>query len=249
VKALCEEVSFPVIDFPTAFFRAGVSIDARQNAATVSAYLHDRGYAYLGARTFWCRDLGFDFSRVKKILLVRDPRDAIISWYFSAKKSHGIPKENKAFKEIRKRLEGTTDPNQDLEFLVSRAKLLAQLGKQYRSIISHPNTVVYRYEDVIFRKRLWLADVKNFLELKIPFGRVVEIADQYDQLPRSENASRHVRQVYPGNHIKHFSPDTIRVLDSILDHYIRMFRYDEIERFVAFTDPAISHRTVGETRV
>ena len=232
VTQLCKTVDFPIIDFPVTYFRAGLSIDRKENVEPLRPFLREKGYAYLGARTFWCRELGLDFSLVKKILLVRDPRDAIVSWYFSDKKAHAIPKAHRGFRELRERLQKGDDINDNLEYLQSRARSLEKLGVQYRELIASGSIAVYRYEDVIFRKRSWLNDINQFLELGVDKARVFEIADENDIVPSAEDENKFIRQVYPGNHIKHLSPQVIDILNAELSGFLESFRYNQVDRFV-----------------
>lgn len=232
VLALCRKARFPTIDFPSAFFRAGARIDSTENAALVREYLLPEGYVYLGSRTFWCRELGLDFSAVKKVLLLRDPRDAIISWFFSDKVSHGIPKDHKEFAALRDELQTHQDPNEHQDYLESRARSLAALCSQYKELLTQDDIAIYRYEDVIFRKRLWLLDLNNHMGLDVSREDVFEIADSFDEVPAKEDPNKFVRQVNPGNHLKHFSKDTIAMLDEILGEFLQTFRYDRIDRFM-----------------
>jgi len=228
---LCKVSGIPVLDFPSAYFRAGIRIDSVENAECVKEFLKSEGYVYLGSRTFWCKELGFDFSGVKKVLLVRDPRDAIISWYFSDKSSHDIPKSQKGFTALRDKLQETSEVNSEIDYLRSRARLLAKLCSRYKEILEDENTVVYRYEDVIFRKRPWLQDINSYFNLGVSDAEVNRIADSFDAIPEKEDPQNFIRQVNPGNHIKHFSEDTIADLHGILEEFIQIFGYDKIQRF------------------
>lgn len=231
LMALCRTARFPTIDFPTAYFRAGARIDSPENAALVREYLEPEGYVYLGARTFWCKESGFDFSKVKKVLLLRDPRDAIISWYFSDKLSHGIPKDHKKFSALRDELQSQKDPNEQQEYLESRARSMATLCSRYKELLTHDNIVIYRYEDVIFRKRQWLSDMNDHMELGVSSDDVLKIADSFDEVPTQEDPTKFVRQVNPGNHMKHFSAQTIAMLDEVLEEFLETFRYNRVDRF------------------
>lgn len=235
IRDLSKEVDLPILDFPSAFFRAGIPIKSEETKKIVSPYLTESGYVFAGARTFWCKDFGLQFSKVKKVLLLRDPRDAIISWYFSDKRSHPIPKGNQDFSELRQKLEKGDEVNHELDYLTSRARSLSSLAEDYKQIMDD-DIAIYRYEDVIFRKRAWLSDLNDYLELDLPDSTLRRIADSHDIVPAHEDENQFVRQVYPGNHVRHFSQETIDVLDGILENFLELLRYKTVERFKVHRD-------------
>ena len=88
-KDICKSLGITFISIDEYLFGQGISVgDINTNVNSFKA----QNYCYGGFRRFWPDTNQFDFKNSPKILLVRDPRDAMISYYFAAKYSHIIPK-------------------------------------------------------------------------------------------------------------------------------------------------------------
>lgn len=178
------------------------------------------GYAYTGFRSL-PKAMSFDFKKTKNILLIRDPRDMLVSLYFSLKYSHPVPKnadENHPIVVRRKMIE-----KKGVEEVVRESAPNIQGIFYSYSHLPEETTKVYRYEDIIFNKTEWISDMLDFLEISLPSKKIKEIADKHDIVPTNEDHTKHIRQVKPGNHKKHLSPLLISQLNEmfkpIMDQY------------------------------
>jgi hypothetical protein len=149
----------------------------------------------------------------KKIVLIRDPRDAAVSYYFSIRNSHTLPKTGKAREAL---LAGRSAfQNSDLNEMVKNGSLhfLFHRMQQLGSLITLPNTVVYRYEDIVFNKAAWIKSLADDLEIEVPEARQKRILEKVDIFPASENPDNHIRNVVPGDYKEKMRPDTIGYIE------------------------------------
>ena len=98
--------------------------------------------------------------------------------------------------------------------------------KKYEMFLSGRTTRVYRYEDVIYRKYEWLKDMLAYLCLNLDSKAISKIAGKHDIHPHTEDPSKHVRQVRPGNFRRHLTEETIQKLNSELAEIIHKYGYD-----------------------
>jgi hypothetical protein len=215
------ETGIPVVDLYAEAFRNGVQTSLLDSSADRA--LRPRGYAYLGLRHFFPFKSEFDFKPVKKILLVRDPRDMAVSMYFSQKFSHETPQDDEKFVRLRQRMQ----EGDIADFLVKEqtVKHYVARSQAYFDRCPRQNLRVYRYEDVIYRKEEWLKDMLAFLEFDIGDERIHEIAEKNDVRPTDEQPDRHIRQVAPGNYKKHLTDDVIEYLDDRFATMLKQFGY------------------------
>lgn len=162
------------------------------------------GYLYGGFRFYPTTYTLPNLNSYKKILLVRNPMDSLVSMYFSGKKSHLIPKKGRLRNILLKRREDVQ--SQDIEaFVRGRYQLHIQKMKRYKEILSQDNLMVYRYEDIIYDKLGFLKSICHFYEWDIGDGLLQDIVSRYDVFPETEHQDNHIRQVHPNNYKKQLS--------------------------------------------
>lgn len=127
----------------------------------------------------------------------------------------------------REALLHTVEPESATEYLVSRTDHLVFIYQKYMRMVGLGNTRVYRYEDVIFKKREWANDICSYFEISADSEQLSRIADQHDIFPDKESPDQHIRQVISGNHRRYFSERTNQWLKD---------RFREIDDFFGFSN-------------
>jgi hypothetical protein len=181
------------------------------------------GHAYGGFRELpWPLP---DFGADRTVLLVRDPRDALTSLYFSMAFSHVPPgaadgsKLLQAFEARRARALAS-----DIDaFVLREADGHARLIK--RALANTPRHRLYRYEEIIFDKRAWAADMVDYLGLQAPPRLISAVAARNDLVPAQDAPLQHVRHVTPGDHRDKLRPETIAALDARFAHLMKRLGY------------------------
>lgn len=229
---VCKELSIPVVDLPSRLFNLGLG--PNDLTSDVNTLWQERGYCYSGFRMLF-PIMRFDFTSTQNILLVRDPRDILTSLYFSVKCSHSIPKTKTGSHPMRKQRERTQHLGID-EFALKQAQMIKNIFLQYIQALPAATTRVYRYEDIVFKKKEWLEDMIGFLGLELRESKIKAIVDKNDIRPNKENPQEHVRQVTPGNYKVHLSQTTIDKLDDLFRPILHFFQYDSVVSLNLGTD-------------
>jgi hypothetical protein len=228
----CRRRGVPVVDIPSAVFQAGVRVQTI-TPESMDSVLEETGYGYVGWRTPLYR-VKFDFARTRNVLLVRDPRDRIVSMYFSWAYSHVVPEAGEArdyVTTLRESLLRFGDVSRWVLGDPSAVRMVvAPLGRLH-VMLPATTTRLYRYEDVIYRKPEWLKDMLAFFGVEVDQDLVDEVAETHDLRPETEDRGQHVRQVAPGNYKKHLSEDAIAYLNDVCDEYIQAYGYDDEASF------------------
>lgn len=149
----------------------------------------------------------------KAIMLVRDPRDILTSFYYSLAISHSLPGEGKLrdrFLEQRARVRSMSID----EFVTSEVSAIEKTLDALVLGLRSTSMRLYRYEDVVFGKREWLSDISHFLGLGMAEPILDEIAARHDVRPEQDRPDEHVRQVLPGDYRRKLRPDTVEYLDA-----------------------------------
>jgi hypothetical protein len=186
-----------------------------------------KGYCY-GAFTGY--PAGFDIpiiAQCRSTLIVRDPRDLLVSLYYSVKLSHPEPSEQSAQATRELFLMGRDFANSiDIDnFVLKSIPWIHALYSSYASILDLQTLKVFRYEDVIYRKRAWVEEICDHYRWKV--GKAVRnaIADSYDEFPEQEQRTKHVRQVHPGNYKNQLQDKTIRSIEAAFAEQLKFYGY------------------------
>ena len=184
------------------------------------------GYWFHGFRTPWLLTYIRRFRLSKKFLLVRDPRDICVSYYFSMAKSHTVPDRGEAREKLlEKRAEAElVDPNTFIK--QGNADFILRNLRNYQKIVKEYGATVFRYEDYIFEKKKWINTIAGECGVKVPPGKVQEMLDKYDIVPDAEQPDQHIRQVTPGNYRKHLEESTIQTIERRFPDLFDFFKYE-----------------------
>lgn len=217
------EAGLTYVSIMEEFFRLGIP-DNRFPASTSEIFL-DHGYCYGGFRYFPRR---FDIpilGSVKKVLLVRDPRDMLVSHYFSMRTSH--PDRGQALKTSVAKMP-MRDLAQELEiddYVMKAASGFKTFLGDYQKVCAEHDVKIYRYEDVVYDKAGWLTEICSYLGWKVTDSTIRKIVAKHDHIPKEENESQHIRQVHPGNYKVKLKPETIAELTRQFAEPMRTFGY------------------------
>lgn len=224
LKDLSAAVGMPFFDLPGAAFSKGVNAEQMTDSEGV---LQQPGRLLGGFRTAWLggEDLVLA-GTAKAVVLVRDPRDILVSRYFSVARSHTIPGTGKARESMLSQRKQASDLTIDAWVIGSAASLAAVLDHWAAWVAKNAERVkVFRYEDVIFQKEQWLRDIDRWFGWNLPNELLGQIAAKHDIRPADEDASRHIRKVAPGDHKEKLKPETIAELNELLRGPAAKFGY------------------------
>lgn len=175
------------------------------------------------------------FQAARKILLVRDPRDALVSEYFSNAYSHSLPGKDAegaggahegGAREGMLNMRKVALAAQIEDYVLSRAKDLKHTMMEYARVARDPQTRLFRYEEVIFDKRRWIRDIAAHFSWTAGSPAFLDgMMSWADVVPTEERNTEFVRKVTPGDHKDKLSPGTIARVNELLREPMQVFGY------------------------
>lgn len=223
---ICRAKQIPYISIPEIAFKQGIATNVWNGNKALNKMILD-GYCLRGFRHYpKFLETNNIVNQRKKILLVRDPRDALVSAYFSFANSHRLPESGQLLADMQKSREALK--NIDVErYVLANAPKVREAFNRYHDHLSNDFLLkTYRYEDIIFDKYNWITDMLDFLELPIAKSKISEIANKHNIVPSSEDINRHVRKVKPGDHRDKLSPECISQTNEILAEILARYKYE-----------------------
>lgn len=224
IEDVCGTLGARLINIGDSCFAAGVP-ERRIPEEVVPGIVETEVSYYYGFRCIGTLTKSQSFRKNNKIMLIRDPRDAMTSLYFSMKSSHSVPEEGKTA-EIITSQRGIASNSTINEFILSgNGDFILNSFREVEAMGWLPNFHVYRYEDIIFEKTRWLRDVNQVAALGLPEADIVRISEKHDIRPSAENPVEHIRQVSPGNFRAHLSEEAIAYIDGKCEKALKAFGY------------------------
>jgi hypothetical protein len=168
------------------------------------------------------------FQRSPKLIMIRDPRDALVSEYFSNAHSHAIPAPSEGYDGVGELMRAQREAALSMDigaYVTKRSQSMARAMELYSSVLSMPNVLVLKYENVILRKSTLIDQLASHFGLRVSQQNVDDILGWADVIPAEEDPRAFVRQVLPGDYMRKLGPKTIAKLNAVLDGAMRLFEY------------------------
>ena len=159
------------------------------------------------------------------IIHVRDPRDCLVSYYYSVCYSHVSPGPGPELERFEKQREFYKRRSVDdfcLEVLTNGDR---SFGLLRDAAELNSNAIVSRYEDMVTNFSAWLGGlVKKFpFEIDAQQLRVIDVENQFTVV---EDVHSHKRQVTPGDYLRKLLPASQDKLTEFFHDDLSFFGYD-----------------------
>jgi hypothetical protein len=225
VRDLLAECGVPLIDLPAHLFERGILIETFQ--CDIATIFPLKGYCFAGFRDVPEWLIGTDvLRRARKVVIVRDPRDMLVSLYYSVKYSHWYPAgQTPQFQAVIGAMHQDAQLSID-EFCMAYAWPYNRIFWMLRMVLCDQDALVLRYEDFIYDKVGLAKDICRWCGINIPEARIGEFAAAHGAIPNGDEPHAHIRQVHPGDHKRKLRPDTIAVLNASLANLLGAFSYE-----------------------
>lgn len=176
-----------------------------------------KGYYYGALRQY--RKIP-SLERFKTVIVLRDPRDVLVSHYYSVAFSHAMI--NKGLMEKRKKaLEQTID-----EYVLDLApEMLQTYTEHVEHVIGKENVLFLTYEEMIKDLESWLRKIVAHTGLKEHPEVVQEIVERSKFNKGTGEKKDHVRAAKAGDHAEKLKPDTIAQLNILFEPVMKYLGY------------------------
>jgi hypothetical protein len=180
--------------------------------------LKPKGYFYGAFRSFYNFP---DLDKFKTLLVLRDPRDVLTSYYFSTLYNHPLGRKE-VFEEREKHANATID-----EFVLEKAP---EFKKKYQDYCQHllgkENVLLLKYEEMITEFGSWLQKLSTFLGLKDNKEALDAIVAKTSFKVKKEDPNSFIRNIKAKDHKDKLKPETIAKLTALFKDELLQLDYD-----------------------
>jgi hypothetical protein len=168
------------------------------------------------------------FIGAPKFLMVRDPRDALVSEYFSNAYSHLIPERSGEAAAVTEKMLAQRELalSADIrDYVLRMARPMNRTMCLFAPLLHLPRLNTVHYEDMILCKRRLIRILGRHFRLKASDDDIAGILAWADEIPVAENPRAFVRRVVPRDHLDKLDEPTIARLNDVLRPAMSMFGY------------------------
>lgn len=227
ISEICKRSGIPGISIPDLLFNNGF-FDNEWQSDDCLVNLLGIGRVYYGFRYLpdFFKKQNSHLKGKKSVLLIRDPRDALVSMYYSFGGkyiSHALPKINaeKLLTELKKNSVLDID-----DYVLQEANILHAKLDNYKNYLDFDHVLLYRYEEAYFDKKEFLKKIFSHFALDVASEILTEVAVENDIRPTIEDPTKHIRKGTPGDHREKLRPSTITQLNDIFRETCQWYGYD-----------------------
>lgn len=161
--------------------------------------------------------------QAKVILHLRDPRDVLVSLFYSEAYSHSVIKGVFELGESERAEIRETGVDQ---YVLEMADEFNEKYTEYRHFLSQDRAVFVKYEDLVLNFPKWLGAVAEGFGITDD-GFIQKLQKKYRKefSIKKENTYSHKRKIIPGDYLEKLQPETINRLNEIFSENLNLYGY------------------------
>ena len=220
-KAIC------VLNLPHLLFQGGYADDDFDDNGIIPRLISESKHVC----AYGWRQVPLSFLRHKKrlqripsICLIRDPRDCVVSAYYSFLKTHRLPQDlgSSAAQNVLAERERGKDMSIDRYCVENYSRFTQELLRV--AAFLNPMAKVYRYEDIWENKQWFFRDVLAHIGLTYEQEAFNKAFASVDIKP-GQDPRGHVRKGTPGDHKQKLKEETIQHINGESSLALNFFGY------------------------
>ncbi len=224
LQILLGGAGYRVVDDGERYYNAGyVADDIPQS---VFQALESSGVCYGPFREYPVTMHLADISALTRIIVVRDPRDCLVSAYFAWQGLHDSADRLRKLDQLPTQRDAIDSVD---DYCIRNAYHVRDRIESLRLLCLHyPDTLVFRYEDIFVDPARWLHVLIGKLGVEVPTASVDQARIEAVFEPAFEDPKRHRRQGRPGDHHRKLSRQTCLHLTEVFEKQLTFFAYDGV---------------------
>lgn len=164
------------------------------------------------------------------VWMIRDPRDILVSSYYSTAYSHPTPgKRSNKTADFQTKRQTAQQLSID-DFVLQESEALRQVYQRYIDLLlpHHPNCYITKYEEMVADHEQWLSDLLAYCQLSISDELKAKLVAQNKRMkPKGEDKNAHMRKGVAGDFREKLQDETIEKLNVRFGAVLGRFGYEE----------------------
>ena len=196
---------------------------ADENA--IPADTHD-SFVLCPIRNFDCESYQFpNLERVNYLIQVRDPRDILVSEYFSLGWLHSSKNWSDEGKERREKIQSMSIDDFVLDESLHGKQPLFERMEPVLRFAQQDNVELVKYETLVTQFPVWLETVMRFAGLGEAKNLTSKLIHQYKNEFQPDQSGGHKRNIVPGDYKEKLNAQTIETLNQRFSPVLKQLDY------------------------
>jgi hypothetical protein len=219
INELTVDAGYKHVNFDSYFYHTEKDTDSEYEKIFSKNVFRRSGFIYGPMRRYQPIP---DINEYKTLLILRDPRDVLVSHYYSAKYSHEVSTAKMLQKRRMTQVQGID------EFVLERLEEFANIYEQYKlNVLPLDGSIFVRYEDMISNPKDFIIKLYKIIKINIDSEHIEEIVKNRMAMPKKEDKYSHRRSGKSGQYLEKLNSKTIKAINSRLANVIDAFGYSE----------------------
>ncbi len=170
-----------------------------------------------------------DFKKYNIVFSIRDPRDILVSNYYSSAFSHSLPpiSGNKR-KDFIKMREWVKSVEID-EYVLAECDRVYNVFDKYKTdlVEKHHHVAILKYETMVSDYSKWLATLSSKTEMNLSENLKNQLTKSFHKnRSKKEDINSHTRKGVAGDYLEKLKPETIKILNDKFQNLLEFYGYE-----------------------
>lgn len=170
----------------------------------------------------------------KVFFVMRDPRDLVVSWYFSAKQNHIVKNDPKRGLYQHRKALNELSLDDGLIYTIDSFKErgIYELLRSWKAATDDPNVMIVRFEDLTAEDNFGcFRQLFDFIDVTMPDDQLRDLIDAYSfrrltgRKPGTQDTNSHLRSGTSGGWRKYFNNEILKRFDEAAGDLISELGY------------------------
>jgi hypothetical protein len=216
---LSAEGDYTLNDYASAIWSLGNKLDINQDKKNYLQHFLEKNYDrlfYLKGEIYGPLRFPIDFPNRKAfqhLFFLRDPRDVIVSSYYSFGFTHALPPNSKGEKNLLKVREEIQQKSID-QYAIDFSDELVQRYNGFKNLRENCDSYIYlKYDDFTSNTKQFILNLTNYLNISLTNNDIELLCKEASPVQKNIQKENHKRSGKSGQFMNELQPETVLILN------------------------------------
>ncbi len=230
---LATKGNYALNDYANAIWHLGNKLDIAQDKKNFLVQFLENNYDrlfYKKNEIYGPLRFPIDFptrNTFKHIFFLRDPRDVIVSSYYSFGFTHSLPANDKGKKSVLANREEIQQKGID-QYAIDFADELVERYNGFKNLKENCDSFIYlKYDDFTNNTKNFILNLSTYLNVSLTNNEIELLCAEAAPVQKNIQKESHKRSGKSGQYINELKPETIVILNSKFTNTLKYWEFED----------------------